>query len=122
MLYIASPYSHKDPNVMEQRYLMVRAFSALGLKKGFMVYSPIVHCHELAKAEDLPKDFEFWMTYNKHMIGRSSALVVCCIPGWQESLGVTEEITFAGDLKIPVTLVKELISLQAAESFWDTVE
>lgn len=100
--YLASPYSDPDPFVREARYLAAAKCVSILLSAGKWVYSPIVHCHELAKIAALPGEFEFWRTYNMEMLERAHALKVLTIPGWEESKGVQAEITVARNLSIPV--------------------
>lgn len=94
-LYLASPYTHPDEFVREERYL--EALDALHwlLSNRQWAYSPIVHCHELAKRQDLPKDFEFWGEFNHLMIRNSRGIVVLQSDGWEESRGVANETLYA---------------------------
>jgi hypothetical protein len=94
-LYLASPYSHKDPQVVNTRFLLAERVTAELLKTERFVYSPIVHCHEIARKFNLPTDAAFWMNYNKAMLAEASDLLILCLPGWQESVGVNMEIDFA---------------------------
>ena len=96
-MYLASPYSHPDPFVREMRYLWTMHEMTLMLQEGMAVYSPIVHCHELAKIADLPREAAFWMKYNFTMLAAAEILGVLMLPGWKESVGVTEEISKARD-------------------------
>lgn len=98
MIYIASPYTHADAEVMEARYLRVMRFTRDLLLRKKPVYSPIVHCHEMAKLFQMPPDFDFWCDYNFDMIERSTSLYVYCDEGWDVSRGVTAEIKFAQEL------------------------
>ncbi len=105
MIYLASPYSHPDPLIMKTRFLMAEQATAFMLKVGKFVYSPIVHCHELAAKYSLPTDFDFWQRYNRDMIRRCSTFAILDIAGWRESKGVKGEFEFAalcGMLKILV--------------------
>lgn len=101
MIYLASPYTHKDPFVREDRYL--RAMQALKhlLLSGTWAYSPIVHCHELAKIADLPREAGFWRRYNFGMLACCKGIIILRIDGWQESVGVAEELAEARRLEIP---------------------
>ena len=99
-IYIASPYTHKDPNVVEQRYLKVMEATAHFLNQGIHVYSPVVHCHELAHRHNLPKDFEFWQDYNFAMLVSAHELWVIMIDGWKESVGVQSELDYGLDYLI----------------------
>lgn len=104
MKYLASPYSHPDPFIREERYL--RAMKVLSdlLEKGEFVYSPIVHCHEFAKIvyRDRVPRFDFWRAYDLHMLSKCDELLVLRIDGWASSVGVTAEIEEAMKLEIPI--------------------
>lgn len=100
MIYLASPYSHPDPLVMKTRFLLAQQATAAMIFEGKFVYSPIVHCHELAQAYQLPKDFDFWRRYNIDMLRRADAFRILKIPGWDESKGVCPE----GDIAVALDL------------------
>lgn len=106
-IYLVSPYSSPDPLIMKTRFLLAEQVTAKLLSEGKWIYSPIVHCHELAAKYSLPTDFDFWQSYNKAMIKEASALWVLEIPGWRESKGVREEIEFARLLELPIWYVDE---------------
>lgn len=106
-MYLASPYSHPDPFVREARFLWTMKEMGVFLKQGTFIYSPIVHCHELAKIADLPKDAKFWEAYNFKMIEAAEELWVLMLPGWDKSLGIADEIKFAKDVAhIPVIQIE----------------
>ena len=48
MIYVASPYTHEDPAVREERYLAALRYTAKLLANKRWCFSPIVHCHDLA--------------------------------------------------------------------------
>lgn len=102
MIYLASPYTDPDPFVRERRYIhaMEKVWSLLQRNK--IVYSPVVHCHELAKIAALPKDAAFWTRYNFAMLALATKLAVLRIDGWRESPGVAAEIEEANRLNLPV--------------------
>ena len=100
--YLASPYSHPDSSVRERRYVAVKAATAKLLARKVWVFSPIVHCHELAKVCDLPRDSSFWEKYNFVMLGAAEYLYQLMIPGWHESIGCKAEWEEAKRLGIPV--------------------
>jgi Domain of unknown function (DUF1937) len=93
--YLASPYTHSDLEVMEWRYREAMRCVHWLLERRIWVYSPIVHCHELAKQHELPRDAEYWAYYNRAMLGPASELLILGLDGWQESAGVAAEIKFA---------------------------
>lgn len=94
-IYLASPYSHANPDVMEARFLAAEAVLAHLLRTSEWTYSPIVHCHALAKRHDLPTDHEFWGSYNLAMLHRAHNITVLTLPGWEESRGVQQELQWA---------------------------
>jgi hypothetical protein len=75
-----------------------------------MVFSPIVHCHEIADRFGLPGDFSFWKDYNERMLSVCDALCVLMLDGWSVSPGVNAEIIFAQSLDKPIIYctIKEL--------------
>lgn len=103
MIYLASPYTHPDPFVMEWRYLMALRRMVEHLREGQHVYGPIVHNHELRRFGNLPPTWEFWQVYDFDMLCRCDKLEVLMLPGWQQSVGVTAEVRRAAELHIPVT-------------------
>ena len=104
-IYIASPYTHADPAVMEERYQMAMEFTAYCMKNSEVVYSPIVHCHVMAQVYKLPTNWAFWRMFDLRMIKKAKEIRVMMLPGWKESVGVTAEIEFAETMEIPVTYV-----------------
>lgn len=102
MIYLASPYSHIDPTVREQRYQ--EAFNAVGhfiFTANLPVFSPIVYCHKLAIEHSAGTDAATWERFNFAMLSRAQALYILCLPGYEYSIGVQKEINFAKDLRIP---------------------
>lgn len=107
-IYLASPYSHPSPWIRERRYLEAMECMTFYLKQGHAVYSPIVHCHELAKIADLPRDAGFWESYNFKMLAASRELWILLIDGWQDSKGCKAEMAEAERLGILISHVNPL--------------
>ena len=101
-LYLASPYSSSDADEMQRRFEAAEAATANLLRRDFAVYSPIVHCHALARRYDLPTDFKFWETYNFRMLSTARILGILRLPGWETSNGVAGELNYARVHHIPV--------------------
>ncbi len=92
-IYLASPYTAGGAGAFlrEQRYLQTMEHLAWMLKRGVHVYSPIVHCHELAKIADLPRDAKFWEAYNFTMLRGSEMMHILMLDGWELSDGIKDE-------------------------------
>lgn len=101
MIYLASPYSHPEVAVREQRFRdACRAFATL-LASGLTVFSPIVHGHPLVDL-GLPTDWPFWERFDREHLARCDEVVVLMLDGWRESVGVAAEIRIARELGKPV--------------------
>ena len=104
-IYLASPYSDPDKAIMEERAEQAGRCTAYMLRTGQFVYSPIVHCHELAKKFELPSDIEYWRRYNKAMLRSAYELCVLKLVGWDVSVGVLFEMGLADDLEITTRFI-----------------
>jgi hypothetical protein len=99
MIYLASPYSHPDPAVVEQRFQQVCLASSVLMARGLFVFSPIAHTHPIAMAGKLPTGWDYWQRYDRRMIEACEQFYVLTIDGWQESKGVQAEIGIARELE-----------------------
>ena len=98
-IYLASPYTHHDKAVVEERYNATLVAFHFFLKHRLTIYSPIVHSHAAAAMGWLPIDFNFW---GKHCLSFlenwATEIWVLQIPGVRESVGVKAELDFCGKL------------------------
>jgi hypothetical protein len=110
MIYLASPYTHPDPAVREDRYRAafdyVTRCTRIGIKK---IFSPIVYTHHLAKIGDFPVGFEFWRSFDFEMLTICNELWVLKLPGWENSKGIKEEIEYARSIGIPVLYIDPIV-------------
>lgn len=100
--YLASPYTHPDMVVMQQRYKKALAAAAELTNLGRVVYSPIVHCHEMARYHKMPTTWEFWERFDRVMLSVCGSMAVLMLDGWRESVGVTAEIKLAKEMGLPI--------------------
>jgi hypothetical protein len=98
LYYLASPYSSKDPMVVEDRYLQQQRIAAELIKQGYMLITPIEMCHNLAQNYDLPRGYEYWKERDRLLVSKCDGVIVCIMDGWKESIGVTDEIAYARSL------------------------
>lgn len=94
LVYLAAPYSDPDPAVVETRMRMFLEVDAVLLREGKFTVSPLAKHFGLLVSK-LPSDWAFWQHYSRAMIDQCGAMVVIKIDGWQESVGVQEEIQYA---------------------------
>jgi hypothetical protein len=100
--YLASPYSHENPEIMEERYRLAVLAAADLMMSGWVIFSPIVHSHSIgqqlgkqAGGNLNPVTHNFWMNQDLPLLAAADVLLVLCLPGWRESKGVKEEIEYA---------------------------
>lgn len=100
LIYLGSPYTHSDKNVMQERYEKVLHLTADLLNQGFHIISPIVHCHPLSIKYNIRGDFEFWKKYNFAILSKCDLLLVLPLDGWKESVGLQGEVIYAKENNI----------------------
>jgi len=105
-IYLASPYSHPDPEVRHQRFEAVNRAAANLMRRGHVIFSPISHSHIIARDHDLPTDWDFWERIDVEFVKRCDELWVLKLNGWEESRGVCHEVDCAKFLDIPVKFIE----------------
>jgi nucleoside 2-deoxyribosyltransferase len=105
VIYLASPYSHSDSSVQEQRFEAVCKKAAELFRAGQIVFSPIAHSHPIAKY-GIPGDWQTWEAFDRIMIAACDKIVVLCLDGWKTSKGVAAEIEIAKQLGKPVEYIE----------------
>ena len=102
MIYLASPYSHPDPAVREDRFRAACLAAAALLRQGHAVFSPIAHSHCVATVGDLDPSWALWRAGDLRLLEACDELVVLRLDGWDRSVGVTEEVAYARSRGTPV--------------------
>ena len=93
-VYVASPFTHPNPDVMEWRYFAALKYTQELLGQLNWAFTPIGHCYVMAKLYNLGHEHEFWLQYDKIMIDNAAGMHVLCIDGWKQSTGVQWEIEY----------------------------
>jgi predicted acyl esterase len=107
-LYLASPYTHPAPVVMQQRYL--DALDALDwlLHNKIWAFSPIVHSHNLPNLNVRhQRDYKYWREFNHLMILNSRGIALLQLDGWKDSEGIADELEYADKLGLKVTIMQK---------------
>jgi hypothetical protein len=107
LVYVASPYSHKYKRVMREREKEVNRVAAeLTYKYGYAMFLPITQSAPLERIiPALGGSFEKWRDIDLEMVKRADELWVVMMPGWKDSIGVTEEIAYAKKLQKPIIFI-----------------
>lgn len=102
MYYLASPYTHKNKFVETLRYEAVVYAATKLIHKGYTVVEPIASCHEKGVRYDLPGGYAFWQKRDRWFIDKCDGILVLTLPGWNESVGVSDEIEYAAQLGLEI--------------------
>ena len=114
MVYLASPYSHSDLSIREERFRAACQAAAHLLRLGHVVFLPVAHPHPIAEF-GLPTEWAFWERQDRGFLEHCNEVIVLTLDGWDESLGVQGEIRIARELGKPVRyLAPERLTLARA--------
>ena len=110
-IYIATPYTHDDIDVMQKRFEGVSRKAGELMLKGHIVFSPISHSHPIAlellnSGNDVVCDLAFWQKQDMPFIEWCDELYIMDVEGWNKSAGVQAEIKEARRLDKPITFVR----------------
>lgn len=103
MAYLASPYSHPNKEVEKAREIQINKIGALLNELGHCIFPPITISSAFVHFNDqLLGGYEQWRKIDRCAVEHCDELWVCMMDGWQESIGVTDEIYWAKRHNIPV--------------------
>ncbi len=110
MKYLATPYSHKDPNIMIQRFNAACHAAAVLMGDGETVFSPIAHSHPIAlyMGGGAQVNGEFWMKQDSPILDFCDELVIIMMDGWETSNGIKKERDYAAKHCIKISYMDPL--------------
>lgn len=114
-VYVAGPYSDKDPVVREERFHQHAVAAAWLVQHGHVVYAPIVHCHSIAVAGGIKGGWDFWQNMDMPFLALSRLMVILPLSGWLESKGLWHESQYALQNEIPITFMTGIDVLPGTE-------
>jgi hypothetical protein len=80
LTYLAAPYIHANPRVIELRMKAVDEAAVHFIRQGHVIFSPLTHSHPLAIQFGLPGTWEFWEKQDRVFISRCNALIILQLP------------------------------------------
>ena len=112
LIYLAGPYTHVDPTIMNYRYSEHCRIAAHLLGRGELIYSPISETVAIAKFLG-ETSWDFWREKDLDQLKRCDELYVILLDGYKQSLGVQGEVKFALQNIITISFIdpKELITM-----------
>ena len=101
IIYLASPYSHHDSDIVQQRVDIMTDITAKLIDR-CIPFSPIVYSHPLADKCEPKRGWYFTML---KYLEASAELYAIKLDGWKFSTGMHMEIAYALGKGIPVTYI-----------------
>jgi hypothetical protein len=105
LIYVGSPYSHKDKEIQTKRHYMVSNYVADLNASGQLAFSPITYGLSLIEFEDMPSDWGFWSSFCISFLNKCDALHVLKFEGWDTSEGLSQEISYAESCGMPIEYI-----------------
>lgn len=106
LYYLATPYTHPNPDVAGSRVQASLEVAGAYIAKGWHIYNPLAASCPLAAQGSVPP--QGWYEYDLAILARCQALLVLQLPGWQESVGVAREIAYAEGIPMAIQYVNPL--------------
>lgn len=105
--YLSTPYSHDDPSVQEERYILAAEVLRWYLNRGHLAFSPIASSHTLDVRGIRPQ--QGWLEWDIALLNTLDpshlTVVVVKLDGWRESVGVQAEIDWATERMVRIEYV-----------------
>ena len=105
-IYVGLPYTGME----EESFKVANKATAMLMKMGNIVFSPISQNHPVAMQEEMPTEWDFWESFDTEFLKWCDALYAIKIPGWEKSTGLTAE------RKIAAELGKEIVFMEPDET------
>lgn len=103
--YIATPYTHPDPKVVEKRVKDTED-CVVHIIKSFhdvVPFSPILYSLSLQRSGIENPSREGWYAFGLAFLRKADRVVVMEFDGWESSIGVALEIAFAKAKGLPIS-------------------
>ena len=99
--YLASPLASDDPKVREERIYNATKLAGKLLEEGIFVFSPLTHNVPI-DAMTQGSGWDKWKLYDLSALLLCDKMILYKQSGWENSVGVRDEIAFAKEHHIPI--------------------
>jgi hypothetical protein len=108
LYYLASPFTNEDPRIQESNRIWVCRKADELIEQGIYCVSPIAHNLAVIKESGAPHKtgWDKWREHDLTILRKCDRVIVLKLPGWEKSVGVSEEVKTARELNIPVDYVE----------------
>ena len=116
--YLAAPYTDKDPTVVDARVeAVMRADAWLTKYQHKLIVTPLSK-HFILKYEKISNTWGYWEKYGKGLLDLSKELIVLRLPGWENSTGVADEMSYASQIDIPIVYLDLWMMEKPSNNEW----
>lgn len=107
LYYLASPYTHSNPNIMKNRLVKVAKLAALLFKKGIHIFPVMSATSSMAKYGNMrDTTWTSWAELDLNYLSRCDSILVSTLDKeWTTSVGMYAEVLFSSTNNIPAALV-----------------
>ena len=96
-IFLACPYGHDNPEVVEERFNSCNEVAAAIAKAGHMVFSQVSMSHPInltLKGYDRAAIGKLWAPIDAQFMEVMEELIIHDMPGWDQSAGIRREAEF----------------------------
>ena len=104
LTYVAAPYTHDDPGMVETRKAAVDIWAAALMNMGVPALSPLSYESALKDWGISIMPAEEWYRFDRQLMQTCDRIVIMGLPGWEQSRGVSIEIAHAQENDMPIYL------------------
>lgn len=106
MIYLASPYTHENPEIVKQRVNIAGQVSAKLLELGIHSISPVVYGQALIEHGQMTdSSWDYWGKFCGDIMDICDQMYILDIDGWNDSKGIIGETDYMKILGKPVLLL-----------------
>lgn len=105
IVMVLSPYTDGDYGVVQRRVEQTQDYFMKLLELGMTPFSAIMQCHDVSNRKEIAGTFTQWGKYCLDMMSIADEIHVLMLDGWEESVGVRQEIEHAKSLNLQVSYV-----------------
>jgi len=106
VIYLASPYSHENLIVLNDRVLSAASVGGKLMRTtGHVFMVPVPHSHMIGEMLNNSLDHQFWLKQCFGLLERCDEIWIVTLNGWKESVGINLEIEYAKSLGIPIRTI-----------------
>lgn len=104
--YVASAYT-KFHGGLDNAFRLIANEMAILVEAGIPAFSPICHSHPIAMYGGIdPRSHDVWLRADEPLMLAAKGLIICKLPGWDESYGIGQEIKAFTNARKPIVYME----------------